>query len=356
MAVQVEVLRRRIDSQPQLPYDAFVSLDKKQSEPVADQILTARLGGSGPEITRVGLGAWAIGGPYEFGWGPVDDAVSVRAILHSADRGIGWIDTAPAYGCGHSEEVVGSALRQLDSSERPMVFTKCGRIWYGETPGKVVSDLRPSSIRHECEESLRRLGMDRIDLYQIHRPDNETGTPIEESWATLADLVDEGKVRWIGVSNFDRDLLDRCEAIRHVDSLQPRLNLLERGSLPLLDWCREHRSGAIIYSPMASGMLTGAFNEQRISSLADDDWRKKSPRFTEPELSQKLSVVDRLRPIAESLGCTLPELAIAWVLHQPTVTAAIVGARFPEQVDDWISAANMALSEDTMREIDAASL
>lgn len=333
-----------------------MSFNEGQSEPMADKIPNKRLGLSGPEITRIGLGAWAIGGPYEFGWGPVDDAVSVQAILRGVDRGIGWVDTAPAYGCGHSEEVVGSALRQLTPAERPMVFTKCGRIWYGRIPGKVVSDLRPASIRRECEESLRRLGIDRLDLYQIHRPDKETGTPIEESWGTLSDLIDEGKVRWIGVSNFDRDLLDRCEAIRHVDSLQPRLNLLDRETLPLLDWCREHGSGVIAYSPMASGLLTGAFDQQRVDSLANDDWRKKSPRFTEPELSEKLAVIAGLRPIAHSLDCTLSELAIAWVLHQPAVTAAIVGTRLPKQVDDWVGAANIRLSDDVMREIDAVSI
>jgi aryl-alcohol dehydrogenase-like predicted oxidoreductase len=322
----------------------------------ATRVTTATLGRSGPEITRLGLGAWAIGGPYEFGWGPVDDTVSIEAILHGLDRGISWIDTAPAYGCGHSEEVVGAALRRLGTTERPLVFTKCGRIWYGEVPGKVVSDLRPSSIRHECEESLRRLGVETIDLYQIHRPDKVTGTPVEDSWATMASLVDEGKVRWIGVSNFDAELLDRCEAIRHVDSLQPPLNLLERKALPLLDWCRRNGTGVLGYSPMASGMLTGAFDRQRMESLADDDWRKRSPKFTEPELSRKLNVVEGLRPIARELDCSLGALAIAWVLHQPAVTAAIVGARLPSQVDDWIDAAEVVLTDEIVSRIDSLAL
>lgn len=330
--------------------------DQNKFASAAGQIPAAILGRNGPKITRIGLGGWAIGGPYEFGWGPVDDAVSVEAILHGTDRGIGWIDTAPAYGCGHSEEVVGAALRRLDAAERPLIFTKCGRIWYGEVPGKVVSDLRPSSIRHECEESLRRLGVEAIDLYQIHRPDKETGTPIEDSWDTLADLVDEGKVRWIGVSNFDAELLDRCEAIRHVDSLQPPLNLFQREALPLLDWCRRNGTGVIAYSPMASGMLTGAFDRQRMDSLADDDWRKRSPKFTEPELSGKLEVVEGLRPIAHELDCSLAAIAIAWVLHQQAVTAAIVGTRLPGQVDDWVGAADLVLSDETLRRIDSVVL
>ena len=328
-----------------------MSADTTQPKSTGHSIPTAQLGRNGPVITRIGLGSWAIGGPYEFGWGPVDDNVSVKALLRGIDRGIDWIDTAPAYGLGHSEEVVGAAVRQLDSGERPMVFTKCGRVWNGETPGKVTSDLRPDTIRNECEQSLRRLGVEAIDLYQIHRPDRVTGTPIEDSWATLAELVDTGKVRWIGVSNFDVDLLDKCEAIRHVDSLQPPLNLFDRASLPLLGWCRNHGTGVITHSSMASGLLTGSFDQERVNALADDDWRKKSPRFMEPELSRRLAVVDKLRSIAQSLGCTLPELVVAWVLHQPGVTGAIVGARSPQQVDEWIGAANVVLTEDILSNI-----
>lgn len=328
-----------------------MNADARRSESTQGRIPTAQLGRKGPVVTRIGLGAWAIGGPYEFGWGPVVDDVSVEAILHGVERGIGWIDTAPAYGRGHSEEVVGVALRRLHSAERPMVFTKCGRVWNGRIPGKIITDLRPSTIRYECEQSLRRLRVDVIDLYQIHRPDRETGTPIEDSWATLANLVDEGKVRWIGVSNFDSDLLNRCEAMRHVDSLQPPLNLLDRRALPLLDWCRDHGTGVISHSSMASGLLSGAFSRERVNSLADDDWRKKSPRFTEPKLSKQLALVDKLRPIAQSLGCTLAELAIAWVLRQPGVTGAIVGARTPEQVDDWVGAADLILADYLLREM-----
>ena len=330
--------------------------DKAQSKAVPDQVITTRLGREGPEITRLGLGTWAIGGPYEYGWGPVDDAVSVRTILHAVDRGLNWLDTAPAYGCGHSEEVVGTALRQFATSERPLVFTKCGRVWDTGNPGKVMSDLRPSSIRLECEASLKRLGVDRIDLYQIHRPDTRTGTPIEDSWATLAELVDEGKVRWIGLSNVDRELLDSCEAVRHVDSLQPSLSLLDQKSLPLLDWCREHGTGVIAYSPLASGLLTGAFDRQRIEALAPDDWRKRSSKFAEPALTHKLTVVDALRTIAGSLGHTISELALAWVLSRPGVSGAIVGARLPGQVDSWAGAAGVSVSEGTLREIEAAAV
>ncbi|MER6711377.1 aldo/keto reductase [Streptomyces sp. NPDC000877] len=329
--------------------------DKARSQAVQEQPDSMRLGREGPEITRLGLGTWAIGGPYEYGWGPVDDAVSVRTVLHAVDRGLNWLDTAPAYGCGHSEEVVGTALRQLGPGERPLVFTKCGRVWDTRDPGKVVSDLRPSSIRQECEASLKRLGVERIDLYQVHRPDTRTGTPIEDSWATLGELVDEGKVRWIGLSNVDRELLDRCEAVRHVDSLQPSLSLLDRRSLPLLDWCLEHGTGVIAYSPLASGLLTGAFDRERVENLAPDDWRRRSAKFAEPALTRKLAVVDALRTIAASLGHTVSELALAWVLSRPGVSGAIVGARLPRQVDGWVGAAGLTLTDDTLRTIEAAA-
>ncbi|NKQ24140.1 aldo/keto reductase [Streptomyces galbus] len=317
-------------------------------------MVTTSLGHSGPQISRLGLGTWAIGGPYEYGWGPVDDTVSVKTVLHTVKQGINWLDTAPAYGCGHSEEIVGAALRQLDATEKPLVFTKCGRVWNSDDPGKVFSDLRPSSIRQECDASLKRLGVDRIDLYQIHRPDSRTGTPLEESWGTLVELVNEGKVRWIGLSNVDRDQLDRCEAVRHVDSLQPALNLLDQRFLPLLARCAERGTGVIAYSPLASGMLTGAFDRARIEALAPDDWRKRSPKFTDPELSRKLAVVDALRPIAACMGRTLSEIALAWVLHQPGVSGAIVGARHPQQIDGWAGAAEVTLPDDVIRRIDAA--
>ncbi|MEU5328751.1 aldo/keto reductase [Streptomyces parvus] len=329
--------------------------DKARPQASPDRIDTARLGREGPEITRLGLGTWAIGGPYEYGWGPVDDAESVRAVLHAVSRGLSWLDTAPAYGCGHSEEVVGTALRQLGPMERPLVFTKCGRVWEPENPGKVVSDLRPDSIRQECEASLKRLGLDRIDLYQIHRPDSRTGTALEESWGTLAELVDEGKVRWIGLSNVNQEQLDLCEGVRHVDSVQPSLSLLDQKALPLLDRCAEHGTGVIAYSPLASGLLTGTFNRTRVETLPAGDWRKKSAKFAEPELTWKLAVVDELLAIAARTGHSVPELALAWVLSRPGVSGAIVGARRPHQVDQWSGAARLSLSEEILREVEAAA-
>ena len=314
---------------------------------------TRRLGATGPELTPVGFGAWAIGGPWKFGWGQVDDGESVQAIRYALERGVNWVDTAAVYGLGHSEEVVGRALRDLDA--RPYVFTKCGRSWYGRPDGEIENDLRPESIRHECEQSLRRLGLECIDLYQIHWPDWSTGTPLEESWATMAALVDEGKARWIGVSNFDVEQLERCEAIRHVDSVQPPLSLLARGArTTVVEWARTHGTGVLVYSPMASGLLTGAYDRDRVAAMDPDDWRHRSPGFQEPLLTRSLELLDRLRPLAERVGTTMPALAVAWTLAQPGVTAAIVGARLPRQVDGWLPAAELELSPDALAEIDAA--
>ena len=212
------------------------------------------LGSTGPELTRIGLGTWAIGGPWRFGWGPVDDEESIAAIRHAVDAGVNWVDTAPIYGLGHAEEVVGRALEGYSVGEDVFVATKCGR--RSELDGSIVSDLRPDAIRSECELSLRRLGVERLDLLQIHWPDLDSGTPLEDSWATLSGLVDEGKVRWLGVSNFDVDQLDRCERIRHVDSLQPPLSILRQGALrTTIRWAVEHGAGVVAYSPMASGLL-----------------------------------------------------------------------------------------------------
>jgi len=309
-----------------------------------------RLGRDGPTISTLGFGAWAVGGPYEFGWGPVDDRESISAIRYAIDRGVTWVDTAAVYGRGHSEEIVGRALQPWKVGEEVLVFTKCGRNFYGPS---ISSDLRPKTIRGECEDSLRRLGVERIDLYQFHWPDPDTGTPIEESWATMAELVQEGKVRWAGVSNFDVELLERCEAIRHVDSLQPRLNLIDRvARRDLLPWCREHGTGVIVYSPMASGLLTGTFTRERMDRLAPDDWRRQAPHFSEPDLSRNLELADRLRPIAERLGTTVAALAVAWTLAVPGVTGAIVGARSGRQVDGWIRAADLHLSSGDVADID----
>ena len=310
------------------------------------------LGRSGPELSAVGFGSWAVGGPWKFGWGPVDDGESVAAIRYAVEQGVNWVDTAAVYGLGHSEKVVGRAVVPFSAGEDVFVFTKCGRNWVGRPEGVIENDLRPASIRAECEDSLRRLGLERIDLYQIHWPDWTTGTALDESWGTMAELVDEGKARWIGVSNFDVEQLGRCEAIRHVDSVQPPLSLLARGvRTTVLPWAAEHGTGVLVYSPMGSGLLTGAFDAERIASLDPDDWRRHSPFFSEPLLGRNLALVEHLRPLAEQLGTTLPALAVAWALAQPGVTAAIVGARLPRHIDGWLPGAQLELGEPELREI-----
>ncbi|HEY7604967.1 MAG TPA: aldo/keto reductase, partial [Gaiellaceae bacterium] len=219
-------------------------------------MVTRRLGSQGPEVSTLGFGSWAAGGPWKFGWGPTDDDESIAAIRKAVDEGVTWIETAPVYGLGHAEEVVGRAVEPYRVGEDVLVFTKCGRTW--PRAPEIDYDLRSDSIRRQCEESLTRLGVERIDLYQFHWPDYGTGTPVEDSWAVMGDLVDEGKVRWIGVCNFDVALLERCEAVRHVDSLQPPLSLLSRHARDaLVPWCLEHGTGVIVYSPQASGLLTG---------------------------------------------------------------------------------------------------
>jgi aryl-alcohol dehydrogenase-like predicted oxidoreductase len=316
-------------------------------------IPTARLGRSGAGFTRLGLGTWAIGGPWRFGWGPVDDSESIAAIRRAVDEGVNWVDTAAVYGLGHAEEILGRALEGRAGSGEVLVCTKCGR--KTRPDGTPYGDLRPGSIRAECEASLRRLGVERIDLYQIHWPDLESGTPLEESWSTMAELVDEGKVGWIGVSNFDVDQLERCEAIRHVDSLQPPLSMVQRAALSdVIPWAAAHQTGVIVYSPMASGLLSGSFDRDRLESLPADDMRRQRPEFADPWLSRNLALVERLRPIAGELECSVPELAIAWALAQDGVTGAIVGARRPDQVDGWLGAGNLQLTEAQLRAIDEA--
>ncbi|HEX3392893.1 MAG TPA: aldo/keto reductase [Acidimicrobiales bacterium] len=315
---------------------------------------TAQLGSTPLQVSRVGFGAWAVGGgDWQGGWGPQDDDESVAAIHHAIDLGINWIDTAPAYGLGHAEEVVGRALQQLPEADRPYLFTKCGLVWT-EGARSVTNVLAPESIRGECEASLRRLGLERLDLLQIHWPTDD-GTPLEESWATLAALVEEGKVGYIGVSNFGTDLLETCEAVRHVDTNQPELNLVtRRAAADIVPWCAAHGTGVLAYSPMRSGLLTGRFSAERVRSLPDDDWRASDADFAEPRLSRNLALVDRLRAIADRLGCSLPELAVAWTLAWPGVSAAIVGARRPDQVDGWVGAAAVSLSDDDLDDIAGA--
>ena len=316
---------------------------------------TRRLGSAGPELSTVGFGAWAIGGPWRFGWGEVDDDDSIAAIRRAVELGVNWVDTAAVYGLGHSEDVVRRALEPYRVGEDVFVFTKCGRRWEGRPEGVIENDLRPESIREECERSLRRLGLERIDLYQFHWPDWMTGTALEDSWGTMVELVDEGKARWIGVANFDVDQLESCEAIRHVDSVQPPLSLLARGArTTVVPWAAGHGTGVIVYSPMGSGLLTGAFDQARVAALEPGDWRRDSPAFQEPALSRNLDLVARLDRIAASVGATVPELAVGWVLAQPGVTAAIVGARLPRHADGWVGASELELAPSTLAEIDDA--
>jgi aryl-alcohol dehydrogenase-like predicted oxidoreductase len=308
---------------------------------------TRPLGRTGMDITTVGVGAWAIGGEWAAGWGSQDDDDSVAAIHHAVERGVNWIDTAAAYGLGHSEEVVGRAVAALPAAERPFVFTKCGLVW-DEGDRSAVPDRvgRPDSIRRECDASLRRLGVERIDLFQIHWPP-EDGTAPEEAWGALLDLEAEGKIRAAGVSNFTVDMLERCEQRGHVGSLQPPFSLINRAAGgDLIPWAREHDTGVIVYSPMGSGLLTGRFSRERAAALEDGDWRRSSEEFTEPALSRNLELQDALRPIAERHRTTPAAVAVAWTLGWPGVSGAIVGARSPEQVDGWIGAADLTLDDE----------
>src|SRR5580700_9080784 len=312
-----------------------------------------RLGTTDLEITTVGFGVWAIGGGgWAYGWGPQDDAGSIASIRHAVSRGVNWIDTAAIYGLGHSEEVVGRALREIPASERPYVFTKCGMIPDRERPyDEPARDLRPESIRREVEASLRRLGVERIDLYQFHWPD-AIGTRVEDSWHEMARLVDEGKVRAAGVSNFDVPLLERAEAIRHVDSLQPPFSLIRRDSgADVIPWAAAHSTGVIVYSPMQSGILTDTFSATRLAAMADNDWRRRSAEFLEPRLSRNLALRDALRPVAYRNGTSVSAVAVAWTLAWPGVTGAIVGARDAAQVDGWIEAATIRFSAEDLGEI-----
>jgi len=317
---------------------------------------TRALGSSGLEITRVGFGAWAIGGGgWSFGWGPQDDEAAIAAMRHALDRGVNWIDTAAVYGLGHSEELVAQLLRAMPREDRPLVFTKCGLVWDERNPmAEAKRILRPDSIRRECDASLRRLGVERIDLYQFHWPSDD-GTAVEDAWAVMQRLVDEGKVRAAGVSNFDVRLLERCEALRHVDSLQPPFSLIRRDvATKELEWCAAHGTGVIVYSPMQSGILTDRFSAERVTSMAPDDWRRRSSQFEQPALARNLALRDALRPIAARRDTSVSAVAVAWTLAWPGVTAAIVGARAPEQVDGWVDAASLELTAEDLDEIAAA--
>lgn len=319
---------------------------------------TRRLGRTDLDITPIGFGAWAIGGEWRFGWGPQDDADSIAAIHQAVSRGINWIDTAPAYGLGHSEEVVARALADIPASERPYVFTKCSLVWGDDHV--VRHDVSAASIRIEVEDSLRRLGTETIDLYQIHWPRwHASPVPapgsVSEAWATLAALKAEGKVRYIGVSNFTVDDLETAEAIAPVDSLQPPYSMLRRAiEADLLPYCQAHQIGVLVYSPMLSGLLTGAMTRERIESLAPGDWRRNNKEFQEPQLTANLALVDVLRAIGARHGRSAGEVAIAWTLRHPGVTAAIVGGRSARQVDGVVGAADLRLNDAELAEIEAA--
>jgi aryl-alcohol dehydrogenase-like predicted oxidoreductase len=308
------------------------------------QLKMTQLGDTGLEISRVGFGAWAIGGGgWEFGWGQQEDDDSVAAIQRALEGGVNWIDTAAAYGFGHSEEIVGRAIDGLRDDDRPYLFTKASLV---EGPGRtVVNNLSRDSILREIDKSLQRLGVDSIDLYQIHWPIPDRD--IEEGWATFAELKEQGLVRHIGVSNFGIDRLRRIQQIAPVETIQPPYSLVAPGvEKELLPFAERERIGVIVYSPMGSGLLTGAMTRERIERLPHDDWRGHDEQFREPQLSRNLARVERLRTVASRLDTTPGSVAVAWTLRNPAVDGAIVGFRRPDQVDPIIGAANLELSDD----------
>jgi aryl-alcohol dehydrogenase-like predicted oxidoreductase len=312
---------------------------------------TRKLGNSDLQITPVGYGAWAVGGSgWQFAWGSQDDDDSIAAIHTALELGVNWIDTAAVYGLGHSEEVVGRALRSW-SGPRPYIFTKCGLRW--DSKGQVQKVLSADSIRREVEDSLRRLSVDVIDLYQIHWPPDPDSTALEAGWSTMADLKGEGKVRWIGVSNFNVKQLRRARAIAPVTSLQPPYSLLHREvEEEVLPYCLREGIGVIVYSPMASGMLTGAMTRERAAKLPENDWRKTHPDFTEPNLSRNLELVERLREVARRHNRSIGEVAIAWTLRHPAVTGAVVGARNARQAAGVMRAGDLRLNDKEVNEIE----
>lgn len=302
---------------------------------------TESFGRTGLDVTRIGFGSWAVGGSGWFGgWGSQEDQDSVAAIHRALEHGVNWIDTAAVYGLGHSEEVVARALDGV--SERPYVFTKCELVW--DEAGNVSNSLKADSVKRECEDSLRRLNVEAIDLYQVHWPSPDED--IEEGWQAMADLKEEGKARHIGVSNFDVGQLKRAEAVAPVETLQPPYSMLNRGvEEEILPYCQENGIGVINYSPMFSGLLTGRMDKGRAGSLPEDDWRSRHPEFQEPRLSRNLELVEILEKIGAAHGNSPGEVAIAWTLRHPAVTAAIVGGRRPDQVDGVVGAADLHLDD-----------
>lgn len=311
---------------------------------------TQLLGKTGMAITRVGFGAWAAGGTE---WGAVDDADSIRAIRHALERGINWIDTAPIYGFGHSEEIVRRALQGVPAADRPYVFTKCGLVWDEHRPAAAPRRVGTAeSLRRELDASLRRLGVERIDLYQVHRPADDTA--LEVYWETLLAFQRAGKIRAAALSNHSVAQLERAEPLGHVESLQPPFSAIRREEAAEIQWCRAHDTGVIVYSPMQAGLLTGAFSVERAQALPANDWRSRDPHFTGEALQRNLAFVEALKPLAARHGATLGALAVAWVLGWPGVTGAIVGARTPAQVDGWIGGATLTLSDEEREQIAAA--
>lgn len=310
-----------------------------------------RLGNSDMDITRIGFGSWAIAGPakkWEFSWGPQDEDQAIAAIHRALDLGINWIDTAAVYGLGHSEELVAHALRGY-SGARPYIFTKCGLPWDGN--GEAQRRITAKSVRRECEMSLRRLCVEQIDLYQIHWP-TEDERENEEGWRTMAELQHEGSVRWIGVSNWNVAQLCMAQKNAQVTSLQPPYSLLNRKiETEILPYCQQQGIGVIVYSPMASGLLTGAMSHERVASLPENDWRRSDARFHDPQLSHALAIVEKLRAVGDRHGATPGEVAIAWTLAHPAVTAAIVGGRNAGQVQETVGAVELQLTAEELREL-----
>lgn len=328
---------------------------------------TARLGGTDMEITRVGFGSWAVSGSgWTYSWGATDDAESVAAVRHAVESGVNWIDTAAYYGLGHSEELVGKAIAAFPEADRPYVFTKVGLVADPADPQRPpIRTMRPESVRREVEDSLRRLGVERIDLYQVHWPDtgepfvygeepagppSPRHTPIEEYWQLMADLKAEGKVRAIALSNHGPELMTVAERIAHVEAIQPPFSAINRSAAADIAWAREHGTGVIVYSPLQSGLLTGTFSAERAANLPEGDWRRAAPDFT-TGLAANLRLADALRPIAARHGVSVAEVAIAWTLAWPGVTGAIVGARTPAQVDGWLKAGAVRLTDQDLTEI-----
>ncbi len=308
---------------------------------------TRRLGETDLILTTVGLGTWAMGGPWQYGWGPQDDDDAIAAILAGLDKGINWIDTAPVYGLGHSEDLVGQALRM--TRHKPFIATKCGLLWNDKR--EKVPNLKPQSIRKECENSLKRLGIDRIDLYQMHWPDPDAG--IEKAWEAMAGLAEQGKVRQLGVSNYNIAQMERIRTIHPIASLQPPYSMLHREiEAEILGYCAQHKIGVIAYSPMQRGLLTGKFSHERLVALAPGDHRRRMPEFQDPQFSATLVMVEQLKKIARRHGRTAAQLAVSWVLRRPEVTAAIVGARRPEQIIETTPASDWNLGREDTDEIE----